>query len=153
MDELNWIILDIIYHENNQSDCGEVWVNFRAYEFMTSISLSVSVDSCVPGDTVTVSGIVKVSNVDEGKCISEIVLLSFTKSIVMVDRARYQRMRSLKRFIWLAYFYLKRFSLIHNQKFVLPCELSPTVCCRFRLAKAHKVTQISDCELMKNRLK
>ena len=26
--------------------------------------------------------------------------------------------------------YLKRFSLIHNQKSILPCELSPTVCCR-----------------------
>ena len=25
---------------------------------------------------------------------------------------------------------MKRFSSIHNQKFVLPCELSPTVCCR-----------------------
>ena len=28
--------------------------------------------------------------------------------------------------------YLKRCSLIHNQKFILPCELSPTVCCRLR---------------------
>ena len=28
--------------------------------------------------------------------------------------------------------YLKRFSSIHNKEFVLPCELSPTVCCRLR---------------------
>ena len=28
--------------------------------------------------------------------------------------------------------YLKRFSSVHNQKFVLPCELSPIVCCRLR---------------------
>ena len=28
--------------------------------------------------------------------------------------------------------YLKRFLSIHNKEFVLPCELSPTVCCRLR---------------------
>jgi len=30
------------------------------------LSLSTSVDSCVPGDVVTISGMVKVNSVDEG---------------------------------------------------------------------------------------
>ena len=31
------------------------------------VIFSVSVDSCVPGDIVTVTGVVKVNSVDEGK--------------------------------------------------------------------------------------
>jgi hypothetical protein len=31
------------------------------------LSLSTSVDSCVPGDVVTISGMVKVNSVDEGE--------------------------------------------------------------------------------------
>ena len=39
--------------------------------------------------------------------------------------------------------HFKQFSLIHSQKFILPCELSPTVCCRLRLTGIDAVNGVS----------